>query len=421
MGVTYIIHIKPGNNREGGKYYNLTYPKPLFPPWGFSPGVSMPAKRMSKIKPSGTVKIANLVSQMKARGENVISFNVGEPDFDTPAHVVEAAKKALDSGFTHYTPSNGIPELREAIAQHCWETGIQCKAENVMVTPCKQAIFMTMLATIDNGNEVLIPEPAWVSYGPCVSVAGGKPVPIQTSYESGFQLTPEMVQDRVTKKTKMLVLNSPANPTGVVYKPENLKGIAEVAVEKNLLVLSDEIYKKLVYEGAHVPVSSFEGMFERTITVDGFSKSYAMTGWRIGWMVAPKPIFDEVSKLQQHSITCVTSFGQKAAVAALTGPQDSVKKMVDEFKLRRDLIVKLLNDTGQFECRTPEGAFYVFPRFKAAMDSEKFTELLLTKAKVSVTPGSAFGQAGEGHVRFSYAASRDNIKAGIESITKALA
>jgi aspartate aminotransferase len=382
--------------------------------------MSMPAKRMSRVSESGTVKIANLVAQMKAKGENIISFNVGEPDFKTPDNVVAAAKTALDEGFTHYTPSNGIPELREAIAQHERETGVPCKAEDVMVTPTKQAIFMSILALVDDGDEVILPEPAWVSYEPCISLAGGKTVPVKTTFEDGFQLTPEAVQAAVTKKTKLLILNSPSNPTGVVFKRENVKGIAEVAEDNKLNVLTDEIYKKLVYDGEHVPISSFGGMAERTITVDGFSKSFAMTGWRVGWLVAPPEVFREVSKLQQHSVTCANSFAQKGALAALRGPQESVQRMVAEFKQRRDLIVKLLNETGHFECRTPEGAFYVFPRFRAKMNSEKFTELLLAKAKVSVTPGSAFGAAGEGHVRFSYAASRESIKEGVKRIAKAL-
>jgi aspartate aminotransferase len=382
--------------------------------------MKMPAKRMSRVVESGTVKMGNLVSQMKAKGEKIISFNMGEPDFKTPDHIVAATKQALDEGFTHYTPSNGIPELREAIAQHERECGVDCKSENVMVTMTKHAIFMTMLATIDDGDEVLVPEPAFVSYEPCISLAGGKAVPIKTVGENGFQLTPEMVQEKITKKTKLLVLNSPSNPTGAVYERENLKGIAEVCCDSKLQVFSDEIYKKLIYEGEHVSIASFDGMLERTVIADGFSKPYAMTGWRVGWLVAPKPIFAELAKLQQHSLTCVTSFVQKGALAAIRGSQEPVRGMLAEFKERRDLVVKLLNASGHFECRTPSGAFYVFPKYKADVPSEKFAENLLSKAKVAVTAGSAFGKAGEGHIRISYAASREAIKEGVRHITASL-
>jgi aspartate aminotransferase len=375
---------------------------------------------MSRVAESGTVKIGNIVSQMKARGEKVLAFNMGEPDFKTPDHIVAAAKEALDEGFTHYTPSNGIPELREAIAQHERECGLDCKAENVMVTMTKHAIFMTMLALVDDGDEVLLPEPAFVSYEPCISLAGGKAVPITMTAENGFQLTPEMVLEKITKKTKLLVINSPSNPTGAVFKRENLRGIAEVCADAKLNVFSDEIYKKLIYDGEHVSIASFDGMAERTIVADGFSKPYAMTGWRVGWLVAPKPIFSELSKLQQHSLTCVTSFVQKGALAALRGSQEPVKGMLSEFRARRDLIVKLMNDTGHFECRTPDGAFYVFPKYKADMSSEKFAEQMLTKAKVAVTPGIAFGGAGEGHIRISYAASREAIKQGVRQMANAL-
>ena len=242
----------------------------------------MPAKRMSRVVESGTVKMGNVVSQMRARGEKVLSFNMGEPDFRTPDHIVAAAKQALDEGFTHYTPSNGIPELREAIAQHERECGVDAKAENVMVTLTKHAIFMTMLALVNDGDEVLLPEPAFVSYEPCIALAGGKAVPMTMTAENGFQLTPEMVQEKLTKKTKLLVLNSPSNPTGAVFKRENLKGIAEVCNDAKLNVFSDEIYKKLIYDGEHVSIASFDGMAERTVIADGFSKPYAMTGWRVG-------------------------------------------------------------------------------------------------------------------------------------------
>lgn len=378
------------------------------------------AERMSRISESGTVRISNIVGKLRSEGKDIVSFALGEPDFPTPRHIVEAASRALNEGFTHYTPSNGIPELREAIAEKMQkENCVNCAPANVMVTPAKQAIFMTIMALVDEGDEVIIPDPAWVSYVPIVNFAGGKPVFVQTSGDD-FSLKAEDVADRVTERTKMIIVNSPSNPTGGLMDRNGLELLADLATDRKLIVLSDEIYEKIIYEGTHHSIASFDGMFERTVTINGFSKAYAMTGWRLGYMVADKPVLDQVGKLQQQSITCAASFAQKAGVAALKGGDDCVRKMVDEFRARRDLLVKRLNSIKGFRCGTPKGAFYTFPSFDFKMSSSEFTEHLLKEAQVSVTPGIEFGPSGEGHVRFSYAASRENIEKGMDRIARAV-
>lgn len=382
------------------------------------------AARMDRITASATVAISNLVAEKRRQGVDVVSFSVGEPDFDTPQHIKDAAIKALQEGKTKYVPGPGIPELREAVAAyHATDNKIPCKAENVLVTPSKQSVLYSILAVADEGDEVLIPDPAWVSYEPMVQWAHAKPVPVPLTAETGFRMTPEAVASRITKKTRAIVLNSPSNPTGGVNTAADVRGIAELAADHDLWVISDEMYQKILYDGAkHVSPASLPGMFERTITLDGCSKTYAMTGWRIGWAVAPKPAWIQFDKLQSQSLTHATSFAQYGAVAAVAGPKDSVEAMRKEFQARRDLIVAGLRKLPGVTCPTPGGAFYVFPRFDpkhwGGLDDNKLGEELLAKANVATTPGSSFGAMGRNHLRLSYATSRARIEDGLKRMAE---
>jgi aspartate aminotransferase len=382
----------------------------------------MVAKRLSNVPESGTVKISNIVSKLKEEGVDIVSFSMGEPDFSTPDNITQACVDSLHGHFTHYTPSLGIPELRKAVAQKARrENSIPCTEANVLITPTKQAIFMAVMAMIDEGDEVILPDPSWGTYEACVRLAGGVPVYAALSPADEYRMTPELVQEHITPRTRMVLLNSPANPTGSVLTEADVKGIADLAVDHDLLVLSDEVYEKIVFEGKHFSIASMDGMFDRTITVNGVSKTYAMTGWRLGWAIAPLSIIKPMNTLQTHSITCVTSFVQKAGVEALNGPQSSVDEMVKEFRARRDLIMSLIDEIPSLHCPEPKGAFYLFPSYDQEMSSEDMAAYLLEKAHVAVTPGAAFGPSGEGHLRISYACSRRDIREGMARIKAALA
>jgi aspartate aminotransferase len=383
----------------------------------------MIAERINRVKESGTMKMKELAGQKKAEGKNIISFTVGEPDFDTPKHIVEAAKKALDEGKTRYLNAAGLPELREAIARSAKAAnGIPCDASNVMVAPSKHAIFETIMATVNEGEEVILPDPAWVSYEPATALAGGRAVPVTTKEENEWRVLPEDVAELITPKTKMIILNSPSNPCGSIATKDDIKGIADLAKDHDLVVLSDEVYEKIVFDGhKHYSIAAEPDMFDRTVTVSGFSKTYAMTGWRMGWLIAPKPLFKAVNKIQQHSITHVTTFAQYGGLAALTGPQEPVDAMVKEFKERRDLVMKLIGEIPQLHCDVPKGAFYAFPRYDNLMKSEEMALYLMDKAEVAVTGGAAFGEAGEQHLRISYATNKENISEGLERLKNALA
>lgn len=375
------------------------------------------AKRVTSIESSPTVRLGDLVTEMRARGETVLSLSVGEPDFPTPAHIVEAGKKALDDGFTKYTPSVGLKELREAIAEKSVrENKIPAKTENVLVSPTKHTLYMACMALLDAGDEAIIPDPGWVSYGPMIVLAGAKPVPVRAADEQGFVPSPDDVAELITPRTRLIILNSPSNPAGSVYPRTTMKGIADLAEDHDLVVVSDEIYEKILYEGEHVSPASLDGMFDRTVTVNGFSKTYSMTGWRLGWLVAPKPVLKEISKVQEHTITCATAFAQKAGVAALRGPVEPLRKMVAEFRTRRDLICAELAKIDCVSTFRPGGAFYVFPKFDVPLDDAALGEKLLKEAQVAITPGSGFGAAGAGHERLSYAASRETITEAVRRI-----
>lgn len=380
------------------------------------------SKRLQEIPPSGTVAISNLVSKMKAEGADIVSFSMGEPDFSTPSNIADACVESLRSGFTHYTPSTGIPELRKAVADYSRsKNGIPCDASNVLITPTKQALFMIALAYLDPGDEVLLPDPSWVSYEAHIRMTGAVPKYVTTSFDDGFVIDPEKVEAAATSKTKMVVINSPSNPTGCVQPESTIKGIADICVDRDIYALSDEIYENVIYGGRHVSIASMPGMFDRTITVSGLSKTYAMTGWRLGWAIAPAQDIAAINKLQSHSITCCTSFTQPAAVEAITGPQEEKDRMVETFRKRRDLALDLISEIPQLECNVPEGAFYLFPRCSVDMPSNELAERLLKEAKVAVTPGRAFGPAGEGFFRISYATGEDQIREGLSRIKKALA
>src|SRR5688572_951169 len=375
---------------------------------------------MQRIVGSATVAISNLVAQKRREGVDVVSFSVGEPDFDTPQHIKDAAIKALQEGKTKYVPGPGIPELREAVADyHAKENAIPSKAENVLIAASKQSILYSILTVADKGDEVVNPDPAWVSYEPMVQWTHAKPVGVRLTAENGFRMTADAVAQAITKKTRAIVLNSPSNPTGGVNTDADVKGIADLARDHDLWVISDEMYQKIRFDGApHLSPASLPGMFDRTITLDGCSKTYAMTGWRIGWAVAPKPAWEQLDKLQSQSLTHCTSFAQYGAVAAVNGPKDSVETMRREFQARRDLVVAGLRKLPGVTCPVPGGAFYVFPRFDpkhwGGLDDDALCMALIDKAGVATTPGSSFGVHGKGHLRLSYATSRDRIAEGLK-------
>lgn len=375
------------------------------------------AKRMGLIPPSSTLKVLALAKELERSGRKIIHMEVGEPDFDTPAHIKEAAKQALDKGMTKYTPSPGIPELREAIAEHFAKQGIDITAKNVIVTPgAKHAIFCALAAALDPGDEVLIPSPCW-TYEAMVKIVGGKPVFIEGSQKNGFKLEVEKLERAITPKSRLLLLNYPNNPTGAVMSAADLKPILEVAEDHDLWILSDDIYNVLVYDGEQGNPLKFPGMAERTISINGFSKAYAMTGWRIGYAVAPADFIVEMAKIQEASTTCTAGFVQMAAITALKGPQDFITEMRTEYRRRRDVLVEGLNHIDGIDCPKPQGAFYVFPNIeKLGMNSFDFCESLLKSKGVAAVPGSGFGPGGEGHIRLSYATSMENIRLAIKLI-----
>lgn len=366
--------------------------------------------------------ITDLVNDLERQGRDILAFNVGEPDFDTPDVVKEAAKDALDAGHTGYTSAWGLPALREAIAQKChqdWD--IPAEKENVLVAPAKQALFYAIMGTVDPGDEVLLPDPAWVSYEPLIRLAGGTPVRVPAGEETDFRMTPEAVAENVTDRTRLIIAVSPSNPTGGVMEPADVRGVAQVAQDHDLDVLSDEVYQRITYEGEAVSFASLPGMAERTLTVNGFSKSHAMTGWRLGWLVARRDLLKQIVKLQQHTLTHPTTFAMHAGVTALKMDPGPLDEMLETFRERRDLLVDGLRDIPGFDCFRPPGAFYAFPSFDHDLSSQEMAEHLIQEAGVATTPGGAFGPAGEGHLRFSYAASRETIEEGLERLEEAVA
>ncbi len=361
---------------------------------------------------------------IEARGRSVIHLEIGEPDFNTPAHVCEAAKRAIDDGWTHYGPTQGDPELRAAIAAHISETrGIIAGEEHVCVVPGgKPIIFFPILALIQAGDEVIYPNPSFPIYESMIGVAGGRPVPIPLIEERGFSFDLDVFRDSLTDRTRMVILNSPQNPTGGLIPEEDIRAIAGMVQDRDLIVLSDEIYSRIYYgETPPFSIASLPGMQEKTIILDGFSKIYAMTGWRIGYGVMPTWLVDAVNKLMVNSNSCTASFTQRAALAALTGPQDDSEAMVAELRRRRDAFVDGLNRIPGFRCPMPHGAFYAFPNITGTgKRSKELADALLEEAGVATLSGAAFGAYGEGYLRLSYANSLENLMEAVDRIAKYL-
>ena len=363
-----------------------------------------PVKRVQSIDLSGIRKMFDMV------GENSINLALGEPDFDTPQYIRDAVKDALDEGFTHYTGNTGIPELREAITNKLQrENHIETSPEQVIVTVgASGALYSSINALVEEKDEVIIPDPGFVAYDACVKLSGGRSIPAPLKDENEFQMKAEDVLELVTPHTKAIVINSPGNPTGAVMEKEDVKGLADIAHDHDLMIISDEIYDQIIYEKKHYSPARY---CDKVITINGVSKTYAMTGFRIGYLAAPSEVMEDILKIHQYSVTCATSISQKAALAALQGPQDSVKVMRDEFKRRRDLVVGRLRSMG-IDCHQPHGAFYVFP---SAENPEKLVEEALKKDVVLV-PGSSFGKYGEGHFRISYAASYQDLEKSMDQL-----
>jgi aspartate aminotransferase len=363
-----------------------------------------PSKRVKQVSLSGIRKMFELV------GKDSINLGLGEPDFDTPPHIREAAKKALDEGFTHYTVNKGILELREAISTKLEnDNHISASPESIIVTVgASEALQISLSALVDAGDEVLIPDPGFVSYDASVKLSSGKSIPVRLTEEEEFRMTPESVMDKITDKTKAVIVNSPANPTGSVMKKEDIRGIAEIADDHDLAIISDEIYEKIIYEEKHYSPAMFS---ENSITINGFSKAYAMTGFRIGYVAAHHDIIEEMLKVHQYNTACASSISQIAGLTALRGPQDSIDTMVKEFKRRRDLMVGRLRDMG-IDCIEPKGAFYVFPKIKYP---EVFVVEALKK-DVILVPGSSCGIYGQDHVRLSYATSYEEIEIAMDRL-----
>jgi len=381
------------------------------------------ADRMSRLGTETAFEVLARAKQLEKKGKNIIHLEIGEPDFDTPKNIKEAAIKALNDGYTHYGPSAGLPEVREVIAQYVSKTRkINAKPEQVVVTPgAKPIMFFCILALANEGDEVIYPNPGFPIYESVINFIGAKAIPIKLREENDFRLDTDELKKLVTNKTKMIIINSPQNPTGGVLTKDDLKVIADIALSKDIMVLADEIYSHTLYEGEHHSISSFPGMQEKTIILDGMSKTYAMTGWRLGYGVMREDLAVLIAKLQTNSNSCTASFTQRAGIEALTGPQDEANKMVAEFKKRRDVIVKGLNSIPKISCKTPRGAFYVFPNIKqVGWNSKRLADHLLEEAGVAVLSGTSFGEYGEGYIRISYANSVENIEKGLERIEKAL-
>jgi aspartate aminotransferase len=374
---------------------------------------------MSRIGVESAFDVLVRARALEATGRSVVHLEIGEPDFATPAHVIEAAKKALDDGWTHYGPTQGQPDLRAAIAQHISQTrGVSVGAENVCVVPGgKPIIFFPMMALLQPGDEAIYPNPGFPIYESMINTMGAKAVPVPLIEERGFSFDLNILRDSLTDRTRMLVLNSPQNPTGGVIPHEDIVAIADLVRERDLIVLSDEIYSRIIYGPTASSIASLPGMLEKTIILDGFSKTYAMTGWRIGYGVMPPALVDAVNKLMVNSNSCTASFTQRAALAALTGPQDAVDCMVAEFRRRRDAFCAALNQIPGFHCEIPGGAFYAFANVKGTgMDSRILADRLLQEVGVACLNGGAFGEYGEGYIRFSYANSLENLMEAVRRI-----
>ena len=377
------------------------------------------ASRMSRLGTETAFEVLARARVLEAEGMDVIHLEIGEPDFDTPENVVRAGVDALGGGFTHYGPSPGLPDVRARIAREVADTrGISVSGDNVVVTPGgKPIMFFVLLALAEHGDEVLYPNPGFPIYESMINFAGAEAVPMPLREDRDFNVDVDEVAEQITPATKLIIINSPNNPCGSVMSREDLRALAELAVERDVLVLADEIYSRFLYEGEHHSITAFPGMAERTIILDGFSKTYAMTGWRLGYGVMPLELVEPISRLVTNSVSCTASFTQMAAIEALDGPQDDAHGMVAEFKRRRDLIVDGLNAIPGIRCPMPRGAFYVFPNVEGTgLSSAEFADRLLQEAGVACLSGESFGEYGKGHVRFSFANSAENIQKALDRI-----
>jgi aspartate aminotransferase len=381
------------------------------------------AERMSRLGTETAFEVLAKAKSLEAQGKEVIHLEIGEPDFDTPQNIIDAAVKALNEGKTHYGPAAGIPELRRVLAQDMGKRrNIKIHPDQVVVTPgAKPIMFFTILALINEGDEVMYPNPGFPIYESVIDFVGARSVPYPLREEREFSFNIDEFMSLISDKTKMIILNTPQNPTGGILTEEDLKAVAKVAQEKDIYILSDEVYLNIIYEGVHHSIASIPGMQERTIILDGFSKTYAMTGWRLGYGAMPEYLAQKVTQLQINSNSCTGTFSQYAGIEAIRGPQDEVHKMVTEFKKRRDVIVDGLNVIDGISCLRPHGAFYVFPNVKQlGIDGKKFADLLLDKFGVATLSGTAFGKYGEGYLRFSYANSVANLQRALDRIDQAV-
>jgi aspartate aminotransferase len=374
------------------------------------------AERMGRLGTESAFEVLAKAKALERGGREVIHLEIGEPDFDTPAHIRAAAAEALERGHTHYVPAPGIPELRLAVAEFLERTGrLRTSPDSVVVTPgAKPIMFFTIMALCGDGDEVLYPDPGFPMYASIAAFAGARPVPVPLREGNGFVIDPDELASLVTDRTRLLILSSPHNPCGSASTPEQVAAIARIAVEHDLVVLSDEVYWALNYGGKHCSVLDVDGMAERTVLLDGWSKTFAMTGWRLGFGVFPAPLVEPVTRLVINSVSCTSAFSQFAAIAALRGPWDEVERMAAAFRQRRDVIVAGLNAVPGVSCVQPDGAFYAFPNVReVGLPAGALADLLLERAGVACLPGTAFGSHGEGYLRFSYANSVDNIRAAM--------
>lgn len=381
------------------------------------------AQAMSRLGTETAFEVLARARALEAQGKEIIHLEIGEPDFDTPSNIIEAAGTALMEGKTHYSPSAGIPELRQAIAEYTAKTrGVEVTPEQVVVTPgAKPIMFYSILALVEEGDEVLYPNPGFPIYESMIDFVGAKAVPLVLEEQRGFSFDVSRLRDLVSPRTRMIIINTPQNPTGGVLTRADLEEIAEVARERDLVVLADEVYEKILYEGEHVSFLSMPDVQDRTILLNGFSKTYAMTGWRLGYGVMPEELAVHVARLMTNSNSCTATFTQWAGVEALQGPQDSSYRMVEEFRRRRDVIVPGLNAIQGIRCAMPKGAFYAFPNVEdTGMTERDFADYLMEDAGVAVLAGSAFGEYGRGFIRMSYANSVENIEKALAKIEEAV-
>lgn len=381
------------------------------------------ATRIGRMRGEGAFEVLVRARELEACGRDVVHMEIGEPDFPTPPNILEAGRKALLDGYTKYGPTQGDPELRQVIAEHVSATrGIPVKESQVVVTPgAKPILFYSMLALLEPGDEVLYPNPGFPIYESVIGACGAKPVALPLLEERGFSIDLDRFRDLLTDRTRLIILNSPQNPTGGTIPPEDLRAIADLVAERDLLVLSDEIYNLIAFDERPTSIASMDGMAPKTIILDGFSKAYSMTGWRIGYGVFPQWMVDAVCLLQVNAASHTASFTQRAAIEALRGPQDSVQEMVAEFRRRRDVIVDGLNSVPGFQCGVPGGAFYAFPNIEGTgRDSSDLADSILKEAGVACLAGNSFGAYGEGYLRFSYATALDRIETALERIRSML-